>query len=132
MTDRAYVLDTSAYSSYLRGNQQLQKWFDGTYAISVPLIAIAELRAGFSLGMKKAENERLLTRFLDASSVEVVSITLKTTEVFASLFSRAKKAGVAVGTNDLWIAAIAAEHNLPILTLDKDFERMPGVRVIKV
>lgn len=34
-----------------------------------------------------------------------------------------------IPTNDLWIAATAAEHGLPLLTRDAHFQGLPGVEV---
>jgi len=32
--------------------------------------------------------------------------------------------------NDLWIAALCLQHNLPLLTNDSGFDRIPALRVI--
>ena len=132
VSNTAFLLDTSAYSAFNRGDQRLRPWFNSKHTILVPLIVIGELRAGFAAGSKATENERLLTRFLDAGSVQILPLTLQTTQLFASLFLELKKAGIAIGTNDLWIAALAMEHAAPILTLDQDFSRVKGVETVKL
>lgn len=38
-----------------------------------------------------------------------------------------KKAGTPVAVNDVWIAASAMQHGLPILTSDMDFQKIPQV-----
>ena len=126
----AFVLDTSAYSNFYRGNERLRPWFDAKYTIYVPLIVIAELRAGFLGGSKPEENEQDLIRFLDAGNVEILPLSLKTTTCFSQLQALLRKAGTPIPTNDLWISALALEHNLPILTLDADFKRVPNVLVV--
>lgn len=35
--------------------------------------------------------------------------------------------GRKVGVNDLWIAASAAAHNLPVITRDNDFDALEAV-----
>jgi tRNA(fMet)-specific endonuclease VapC len=132
ITATAFLLDTSAYSGFNRGDERLRPWFNTQNIISLPLIVIGELRAGFAAGSKTTENEQLLRRFLDSSSVQILPLTLETTKVFASLFLEVRNAGNAISTNDLWIAALAVEHNLPILTLDGDFQRIQGVEVIQI
>lgn len=128
----SFLLDTSAYSAFYRGDQRLRRWFSTDYEIFVPLIVVGELRAGFATGSRTVENEALLEHFLDSTAVQTLPISLKTTECFASLFLEVRKSGTAMSTNDLWIAASAIEHNLPILTLDADFSRIKGVTVAKV
>jgi tRNA(fMet)-specific endonuclease VapC len=132
LATNAFILDTSAYSGFNRGNERLRKWFDAAYTIYVPLIVIGELRAGFISGMRTAENEALLTQFLMSNTVETVALSLRTTEIFASLFKKVRSTGSAVSTNDLWIAALAVEHEMAILTLDNDFERIDGVGIIQI
>jgi len=128
----AFLLDTSAYSAFNRGDARVRTWFSADHTIQVPLIVIGELRAGFAAGSKPRKNEKLLDRFLSTSSVQILALSLKTTEVFASLFLQLRQAGKPTATNDLWIAALALEHNLPILTLDSDFQRIKGITVVKL
>jgi len=129
---RRVVLDTSAYSAFNRGDARLLAWFQPEVEILVPLIVLGELHAGFAAGKQSKENEALLRRFLDSPVVSLLPLTANTTEHFASLFLALRKSGVAVSTNGLWIAALAKEHTLPILTVDDDFSRIPGVSVVPI
>ncbi len=113
-----FLLDTSAYSAFNRGDAKLKQYFNALDEILVPLIVIGELRAGFAAGTKCQQNEVLLRQFLDAPSVSSVSITDKSTQLFADVYLRLRKAGTPIGTNDIWIAALCLEHSLPLLTLD--------------
>jgi tRNA(fMet)-specific endonuclease VapC len=125
-------LDTSAYSAFFRGDERLKPWFTTDIKIFVPLIALGELRAGFALGSRRLENEKSLYRFLQSPNVEVLSLTAKTTVTFSSLYACVRKSGVSVSSDDLWIAALAKEHSLPILTLDEDFKRIDGITVLEI
>lgn len=50
---------------------------------------------------------------------------------YARLFSRLREQQRRVGPNDLWIAAAAMEHNLPLLTRNiKELERVEGLSVV--
>jgi predicted nucleic acid-binding protein len=40
-----------------------------------------------------------------------------------------KKAGTPVAANDIWIVASAMQHGLPILTSDRDFQKISQVIV---
>jgi len=33
--------------------------------------------------------------------------------------------------NDLWIAALCIQHGLPLLTTDRDFERIEGLSILR-
>ncbi len=128
----SYILDTSAYSAFFKGDRRLRPWFTHTHKIFLPLVVIGELRAGFANGNRTSENETLLGRFLDTANVDTLPLSLSTTKFFADTFLQVKKSGKALGTNDLWIAALAKEHSLPILTLDADFQRIKGVELLAI
>ena len=49
----------------------------------------------------------------------------ETAEHYAHLFVQLKRAGTPVSDNDLWIAALALEHDLALITRDQHFERIP-------
>lgn len=124
-----YLLDTSAYSAFNKGDTRLRAVFTSTHELVIPLIVIAELRAGFVAGSRTAQNERLLQHFLDSPNVTTVTLTDQTTRLFAGLHLILKQAGRPIGTNDLWIAALAREHHLPLVTLDSDFEAVPDLQL---
>lgn len=128
----SFVLDTSAYSMFNRGDERLYKWISPANRIVVPVIVVGELRAGFAAGDRQGENETLLMRFLDAPNVEVQPIAFATSRYFADIFAVLRKAATPIGSNDIWIAAIAWELNLPILTLDYDFGRIEPIELIRV
>jgi tRNA(fMet)-specific endonuclease VapC len=125
-----FVLDTSAYSEFNRGNAELKQWFQSDYEIIVPLIVVGELRAGFASGDRRDENDQLLQRFLDSPNVHTATVTDETTRVFAQTYLELRLAGKPVGTNDLWIAAISIEHQCPLLTADSDFSRIKTLKLL--
>jgi tRNA(fMet)-specific endonuclease VapC len=132
MSNTRLVLDTSAYSGFNRGDRRLKEFFRTDNEISVPLIVLGELRAGFSLGTKSKENEVLLQKFLDSSNVSTITITDKTTKLFAAIFQRLKLAGTPINTNDIWIAALTLENDCLLVTLDSDFKRVPDLLVAEI
>jgi predicted nucleic acid-binding protein len=121
------VLDTSAYSGFNRGDKRLKAFFRPESQILVPLIVIGELRAGFSLGSRRQENETLLQKLLDSPNVNTITLTEKTTMLFAAIFKRLRAAGKPINTNDMWIASMALEHDGVLVTLDSDFKRVPDL-----
>jgi len=132
MKSEKLVLDTSAYSGFNRGDKRLKIFFRSDNQILIPLIVVGELRAGFSLGTKSQENEALLQKLLDGPNVTTITITDKTTRLFAALFRQLKLAGTPINTNDIWIAALTLEHDCLLVTLDLDFNRVPDLLVAKL
>ncbi len=126
----AFVIDTSAYSHYDRGNVQMKQFINPATEIHLPLIVIAEIRGGSRYGTQHEVNERKLRKFIDSPRVNVIAPTLKTTEIYGEIFATLKKTGKPIGSNDIWIAALAIEHNLPLLTTDTDFQCIPDLKLL--
>lgn len=122
-----FILDTSAYSAFNRGDKRLRAWFSSENDIIVPIIVVGELRAGFAVGTKQNENEELLQRFLDSPNVYVQTITDKTTVMYSHIYHRLRENGKPIGTNDMWISSMALELDNELLTLDTDFSNVPDL-----
>lgn len=62
----------------------------------------------------------------------VVSIFLKSSSVHATRLQKIQQelTNKVVEPHDLWIASAALEFDIPILTSDNDFDRIPDVSVI--
>lgn len=127
-----FLIDTSAYSAAQRDNQKIIDYFNEADHIFLPSIVEGELRVGFAYGSKKVENNELLNKFMNQNSVSVVNLSELTPAVFAEIYAELRTAGTPIGQNDLWIAALAREHSLPVLTLDKDFNYVKSIELVSV
>lgn len=124
-----YVVDTNAYSTFFKGDDRFRKYFEQASIMYVPLVVIGELRGGFNAGTKADYNEKYLQRFLDKPQVSILSLSDKTATIYGLLYAQLKKAGRPIGTNDMWIAALALEHQATLLTMDADFKHVPGLHL---
>ena len=115
------LVDTNRYTDFARGDKiVVERLVEADY-ISIPFIALAELRAGFRNGSFAEENEALLSRFLRNAKVRIVYADEETTRVYADIYAQLRKQGSPIPTNDLWIAALAIQHSIPLYTRDKHF-----------
>ena len=87
--------------------------------------ATPEIKAGFYGGTQQHRNEILLRKLLAKTTVGVLLPSRETAEHYARLFVQLKRSGTPVPDNDLWIAALALEHDLLLITRDQHFERIP-------
>ena len=53
-----------------------------------------------------------------------------TTIRYAEVKNKLRKKGRPIPENDIWIAAIALRHGLPILTRDQHFNEVDGLAVL--
>ena len=123
------ALDTNAYSDFMRGVPERVRVVRTAARIYVPLIVLGELRAGFAAGSREQENLETLQKFLASPRVSVLHLDEATTEHYARIFLQLRKKGAAIPTNDLWIAALAAQHDLDLCTSDGHFREVDGLRL---
>jgi tRNA(fMet)-specific endonuclease VapC len=119
------VLDTSAYSALRRGQQTILDVLRRSETVAVPAVVLGELYSGFRAGTRWAENTELLTRFLSKPSVRVLNVTEETALRYAEVDVYLRRKGRPIPRNDVWIAAVAIEYGLQLLTLDEHFREIP-------
>ncbi len=119
------AIDTNRYRDFVEGLPETVGVFRNAERIFVPFIVIAELRAGFAVGSRTAENERVFERFLHRDRIEILLSTMETTRRYAELFRMLRTAGTPIPTNDIWIAALVVQHDLPLYTRDRHFDALP-------
>lgn len=118
------ALDTNRLTDLFQGDAELAAWLAGCEEVWVPLVVLAEIKAGFYGGAQQHRNEILLQRLLAKTTVAVLLPGRETAEHYARLFVQLKRAGTPVPDNDLWIAALVLEHDLVLITRDQHFERI--------
>lgn len=119
------ALDTNRLTDLFRGDHELANQLGACEEVWVPLIVLGEIKAGFRGGQRQHGNEMLLQKFVAKPTVGVLLPGRETAEHYARLFVQLKRAGTPVPDNDLWIAALALQHDLTLVTRDSHFERIP-------
>jgi len=95
--------------------------------IFIPFAVLAELRAGFLCGTKARKNESSLTIFLNSDRVKVLYPDENTTHQFAAVFAQLRLLRKPIPTNDIWIAALAIQHDLILCSNDHHFDLLPQI-----
>src|SRR5262245_27103676 len=104
------LVDTSAYSAFMRGHKRVKLALQEAEHIRVCPIVLGELRAGFRGGKQRSENEQTLAKFLSSTRVDVLPIDQETAFTYAEITTFLKGQGTPIPTNDIWIAACAMQH----------------------
>ena len=123
------LLDTSAYSAFMRGHEELRLALQRTDRIVLTPVVLGELGAGFRAGARLKKNTGELRRFLASPRVDVVAVDAETAERYAVIIHTLRKAGTPIPTNDIWIAASAMQHGLRVFTTDVHYDRIPQIIV---
>jgi tRNA(fMet)-specific endonuclease VapC len=119
------ALDTNRLTDLFQGDSELADRLGECDEVWLPLMVLAEIKAGFYGGSQQHRNELLLQSFLAKPTVGIMLPARETAEHYARLFVQLKRAGTPIPDNDLWIAALALEHDLQLITRDHHFKSIP-------
>jgi predicted nucleic acid-binding protein len=120
------LLDTNVISEPLRSapEPRVIAWIDAQpmETLFLSAITVAELRAGVALlpagKRRSAFEDNLEKRFLPLFAGRVLPFDLSCTQAYALLTAEARAAGLAIGTADGYIAAIASANGFCVATRD--------------
>lgn len=124
------AIDTNRYVDFMRGVDEAAETVRRATRIALPYVVLAELRAGFACGTRSRKNESNLARFLSRDPVHVLWADEATTHLYARVFSELRRKGTPIPTNDIWIAALAMQHGLPLFTRDAHFRHVGGLATL--
>jgi tRNA(fMet)-specific endonuclease VapC len=122
------ILDTNALSAFADADEALLSVLDGTEELSLPVIVLGEYRYGISSSRYRTRYQQWLER--DLQLFRVLEIVESTTVHYATIRSLLKTQGTPIPANDCWIASLAKEHRLPVVSRDMHFDSVKGIRRI--
>ena len=61
---------------------------------------------------------------------EIAAVTSATADVYADIRLRPRRSSAPIPPNDVWIAALALQNDLPVLSNDRHLDTVDGVRRI--
>ena len=102
---------------------------------AISVVTLAELEAGVLTAPNTEVRARRLGTLNAVMDVELLPVDAAAARMWAHLRVRLAEAGRRINVNDLWIAATAAAHGIPVVTQDDDFQAVEGLadlQVIKV
>jgi predicted nucleic acid-binding protein len=119
------VVDTSVLIASETGRAVDESGLPEDPVMSV--VTLAELHAGVLAAPDSESRARRMATLDRYALIEVLDVTEVVATEWARLRVHLAERGRRVNVNDLWIAASAVAHRLPIVTRDDDFEPLDGV-----
>ena len=123
------ILDTNGLSAMADGDPGVAPILQQAAEIALPVIALGEYRYGIRQSRHRARYERWLNEVV--TTCRVLSVDESTAVVYADIRGELKRAGRPIPGNDLWIAALARQHSLPLLSRDQHFDLVTGLTRIR-
>jgi predicted nucleic acid-binding protein len=124
------VLDTSVFIAIEQGRPLRHEAIPESGAISI--VTKAELRAGILAAKDIATRDRRLGTLDAIANIVVLPVDEQVARAWAQMRAYLAAAEGRVNINDMWIAATAAAHEIPVLTQDGDFDALNGVAGLTV
>jgi tRNA(fMet)-specific endonuclease VapC len=123
------LLDTTVAIDHLRRrNGQLVQHLQSGGMLHLPLTALGELHAGVERSSQPVQTLAGVRAFLN--SVSILYPDDLTATQYGKIYAELAVAGTPIPQNDLWIAALARQHGLPVATQDTHFAYVRGLTVL--
>lgn len=119
------ILDRNALSAFADGDADVGDLLRAQGRAVIPVIVLGEFRYGIAASRHRAVYEEWLRSNLAA--FEILPITERTTMTYAAVRLALKRSGRPIPSNDAWIAALALQHRLPVLSRDQHFDVVVGI-----
>lgn len=119
------ILDTNAVSALFQGDEVLTSLLEGVPYHHLPTVVAGEYR----YGLLKSRQRQLLTSQLEQFLLEcrILPIDLATSAHYATIRDELRGQGTPIPENDVWIAALARQHALIVVSRDRHFDHVPGI-----
>jgi len=121
-----YLLDTNVAIALFAGDLLVQeKVRNAEYIVTTPPV-IGELCFGAQKSNKVTENLRKIDILVQQSIV--FPCDLETAQWYGIIKEQLRRKGRPIPNNDIWIAAIAMQHDLILVTRDAHFDEVESLQ----
>jgi predicted nucleic acid-binding protein len=122
------IVDTNALSAAADDDPAVIAILTRADQMAIPVIVLGEYRYGIAQSRHSAAHENWLAALLHDCAV--LDINEPTTQHYAEITRDLKHKGKPIPTNNLWIAALCRQHSLPLLSRDRHFDEVTGLKRI--
>lgn len=120
------ILDTNALSAIADGDEAIGQALAHAGEIAVPAIVLGGYRYGIRGSRSRARCERWLDELIEGR--RVLDADLRTTVFYAEIREALNRRGRLIPANDAWIAALARQHGMPVVSRDRHFYFVPKLK----
>jgi len=128
MIEAVGLFDTNAFIAALNREPAIKELARRFESLAITGISVGELRFGAMNSNRPLENRAEQDRRL--RFFQVLHTTDSTPDHYARIRLSLDRRGSRIPANDLWIAALAIENNLPRVTRDAHFASVEGLTVL--
>jgi tRNA(fMet)-specific endonuclease VapC len=123
------LLDTSVVIPYFKKDAAIRQQIQAASILYLSTTALGELYCGANLSANPAKTLAEIKNLLVA--VVLLPLGEATAEHYGQIRAALAKAGTPIPENDIWIAAVAREYQLPLAARDIHFDLVPGLQLLR-
>ncbi|RMD59924.1 type II toxin-antitoxin system VapC family toxin [Candidatus Parcubacteria bacterium] len=122
-----YLLDTSVIIALFADDAAVKDNLEKADEVFIPCIAIGELYYGARKSARIRENVARIDEF--AADNVVLECNSGTARRYGEIKNTLREKGRPIPENDIWIAAMAWQHDLMVATRDTHFNEITNLKV---
>lgn len=123
-----YLLDTNIIIALFAQESSVVEIIAELEEIFIPVIAIGELLYGAKKSLNVQSNsERIEELALNSSCLHC---DIHTARQYGEIKNKLQKKGRPLPENDIWIAALALQHDLILVTRDQHFDEIDNLKLV--
>src|SRR5579862_3511224 len=120
------ILDTNALSAAADDDPAVIAELARADEMAIPVIVLGEYRHGIAQSRHLANYENWLSGLLN--DCMILDVNEPTTRHYAEVTLELRRAGKPLPTNDVWIAALCRQYSLPLVSRDRHFDLIAGIK----
>ena len=124
MTGR-YLLDTNIVIAIFNGDDHLERRVASTPEVFISIVTLGELFYGAYNSQHIEKNTARIWRFV--AFITVLDCDPETARHYGIVKAKLRKQGKPIPENDIWIAGLANQHELTLVTRDPHFSAVKDV-----
>ena len=123
------ILDTNIVVAMINGDPSVTTKLEQTEHVYVPNIVLGELYYGAFHSTRRDDNVARIDSF--ASERSILCSDRLTARYYGEIKNRLRAKGRPIPENDIWIAAIACQHELTLVSRDEHFREVEGLMLLE-
>lgn len=122
-----FLLDTNIIIALMGEDAIVQQQLRQAAATFIPVITLGELYFGARKSLRVEQNVRRVDEFINANMI--LQCDVETVRRYGTIKNALKLKGKPLPENDIWIAAIALQHDLIVASRDAHFQEIEDLQL---
>jgi tRNA(fMet)-specific endonuclease VapC len=121
-----YLLDTNIVIALFANDGSVVEQVRGAGEVFIPSVVIGELYYGARRSGRVEANTARVDEF--ATENVVLSCNVETAKWYGQIKDELRRRGRPIPENDIWVAALALQHDLTLVSRDEHFGQVQSLR----